>query len=329
MKILIVTPFKENVGGVEVITADLASALSKEHEVEYLTTDGFNANYLEKILIKVLGLPYITSSRYKKLSSKPDLVIANGEFAFGIRHPKLINYFHGSYHAFSNELKSSISIRSRIALKWRSIIQEKGISERKIIAVSSYLSNVLKERGAKDIKIICNPLDLTMFKPSMVRKEYEFLFIGRYDYWGKGFDVLEKNPQIKNKILVISDNKNHSLSDVTYIHRPDRKAIPELMNKSKILFFPSRFESFGQVPAEALASGLPILMRETGLGVELKKHIPEFIVEDFDNNELVQNKINTLLNNYESYSQKARNFAENNFSKELYEKQWLKLVKEI
>lgn len=328
MNILIITPFKENVGGVEVVTSDLVKALSKEHNVEYLTTEGHVAGKLEKIFIKVIGLPYITSKKYKNLKEKPDIVIANGEFAFGINHPKLINYFHGSYHALSHELRHSIGIKSRLALKWRTWIQELGISKRNVIAVSSFLSNVLAKRGAKKITVINNPIDLTMFKPTEVKKEHDLLFVGRYDYWGKGFDVLEKYSKF-SKILVVSDNEKFDMKNVTYVHKAERAQISIIMNKSKILFYPSRFESFGQVPAEALASGLPILMRPTGIGVEIQKTIPEFIVDDFNNEELVNFKIKQFLSNYEHYSEKARTFAEENFSKETFENQWLKLVREM
>jgi glycosyltransferase involved in cell wall biosynthesis len=60
-----------------------------------------------------------------------------------------------------------------------------------------------------------------------------------------------------------------------------REKLFELMNRSKILIHPSRFESFGYVFAEALINGMNILSRKTGAVVDSEKWITADSEEEF------------------------------------------------
>lgn len=327
MKVLIVTPHRDLVGGVEVVSQQLELLLKKNnYHVEYLTTDDFYPGPFEKVLIKLIGKQYITMKRFRELKEKPDIVIANGEYALGINHKKLINYYHGSYWALKTKLKTHLTLRSRLMLTWRAFIQEIGLGSRNIVAVSSFLENILINRGARNVKVIQNSIDTNLFSPDSSDKNNELVFVGRFDYWGKGFDILERVCKKGHRLLVVTDSKNFKAPNSSLMYKPDRVLIPGILRQSKILIFPSRFEAFGQVPAEAMACGVPILMRETGLGMELKNSIKEFIVDDFNNMDEVETKIQFILDNYEFFSSRARQYALENFSTDVFERKWLEML---
>ncbi|MDO9183221.1 MAG: hypothetical protein Q7U04_12480, partial [Bacteriovorax sp.] len=117
--VLIITPYRNLVGGVEVVTKNLADLLeSKGMVVEYLTSDNLKANSLKDILfVKIFGLPYLTAKSFKQRADrdKIDFVICNGEFSFGIKHSNAIVYFHGSYFGLKKFNGHMLGIKNKIA----------------------------------------------------------------------------------------------------------------------------------------------------------------------------------------------------------------------
>lgn len=328
MRILIVTPFRQNIGGVEIVTQDLVRALQTKHQVDYLTTDDFSGSVTDKAAIKIFGLPFITSQKYKKLKIKYDVVIANGEFSWGINHPRLISYFHGSYYALKENVKKGISLKAQMALSWRGFLQHLRSRNKRIVSVSDFLAAILERHGARQIKVISNPVDTNLFTPQKKEKKYDFIFVARYDYYAKGFDRLAKLLKTNQSVLIVSDSTEYKPLVGTYLHKPARERLPELYNQSRILFFPSRFESFGQVPAEAMSCGLPVLMDKTGLAIELVREIPEFIV-DFENMDDVTERAKLINSRYDEFSEKARAYALKHFSHSVFQESWLRYIEEL
>jgi glycosyltransferase involved in cell wall biosynthesis len=90
--------------------------------------------------------------------------------------------------------------------------------------------------------------------------------------------------------------------------------------------FPSRFESFGMVMAEAMSCGIPILVHPVGIGYELKNIIPEFVIDDFSNENDLNAKIEALNNNYSHYSQLAKKYATEKFQIDTFYQKWMKVL---
>ena len=81
MKIALITPYKNYAGGVESVNNILIRIFEKaDHQVELITTDDFEYNLFTKFMTKIIGLPYVTSYKFKRINKKFDVVIANGEF---------------------------------------------------------------------------------------------------------------------------------------------------------------------------------------------------------------------------------------------------------
>lgn len=325
--ILIVTPYRQLVGGVETVTQALAEALSScDYDVEYLTTDELGAeSFFDKIMLKIFGLPYLTANAFKKMDPmKYDHVICNGEFGYGINHVSSIVCFHGSYLGLKKFNNDKLAFKNKIALSWRAFLQVLAARNKKVVAVSEFLRDILTEQGIKTDVVIHNPIDLKKFCPIEIEKKGEYLFVGRYDYWAKGVDILEKLTDQNYDISCsfIGEATNHRLKirpEVAY------EKMNTLYNQYQILIFPSRFESFGMVAAEAMASGMPVIMRAVGLGHELKKDIPSFVINNFMDEAEMNEKIEDIKNNYDYYAKLSRKYAEK-FSLITFKEQWLKIL---
>src|SRR3989344_5868458 len=131
----------------------------------------------------------------------------------------------------------------------------------------------LIKSGVPKEKIVYIPsmyIDLDIFKPLSLFKEYDLIFVGRLEN-NKGITLLLevirnfKNQESRIKCLVVGDGAlrdwvqsqitNYQLPITNYGWAKDQKAIAELMNKSKILIMPSYNEGGPRVILEAMACG--------------------------------------------------------------------------
>jgi glycosyltransferase involved in cell wall biosynthesis len=327
MKIALITPYADRPGGVESVNKILLDLLKNAgHTIELITSDNFKPNRLDSIMIKIFGLPYVTAKKFRLISSDYDVVIANGEFGWGIFHPHTINLFHGCYIGYRNYLKELWSFKQYLNLTRWAWIQHFGAKGKYVVTVSEFVKNILETDHIKVHQVISNCIDTDRFKPSKREKDKECLFVGSYSYYGKGFDVLEALADLGLEIdCVTNQQPSYQLG---WIRNIDNSRMPAIYNRYKILVFPSRFEGMGMVPLEAMACGLPIVMSNVGLGPELKRIIPEFVAETHDASEFME-KIKHIEKNYQNYSQKAREYVETYHNFGTYEKQWLELVEKV
>lgn len=326
--VLIVTPYRALVGGVETVTETLYQILIRNgFKVEFLTTDTLAPkNYFEKIMVKIFGLPFLTSQAFRRMNhSYYDHVICNGEYGFGVVHPKAIVCFHGSYFGLKKFNYQQLNLKNKLVLSWRGYIQRLGTASKKVVAVSSFLENILKEQHIHTDFVINNPIDLNKFSVQDVAKTGESLFVGRYDYWAKGIDIIEKLVKKNFSIdcLILGSEKNINLKILKSVAHND---LNDVYNQYKFLIFPSRFESFGMVPAEAMACGLAVFMHPVGIGLELRNIIPEYVIDDFLADNELQIKFQKVQSNYLHYSELSRKYVEENFSLDKFEKQWLNVL---
>ncbi|MDO8517241.1 MAG: glycosyltransferase family 4 protein, partial [Nanoarchaeota archaeon] len=94
------------------------------------------------------------------------------------------------------------------------------------------------------------------------------LYVGRIEYM-KGSDIslelIKNNP---NKIFVligeINDNhfKNLNLQNLIHLNSKKHEELVDYYNSADLCIFPSRIESFGFVPREAMSCGLPTLVSD-------------------------------------------------------------------
>lgn len=120
-------------------------------------------------------------------------------------------------------------------------------------------------------------IDLGIFKPTNVMKEYDVIFVGRLEK-NKGIDLfIDAIKEADLKAIIVGDGplarnvklkvKNEKLSDSITIHgwARDAREVAELMNKSKVLVTTSYNEGGPRVVLEALACGMPVVATRVGI----------------------------------------------------------------
>ncbi len=150
----------------------------------------------------------------------------------------------------------------------------------------------LISNGVPKEKIVYIPsmyIDLEVYRPQNVTKEYDLIFIGRLEE-NKGVNLLLEairniKLQIPNiKCLIVGEGSllnhckleivNFKLQDnvLLYGWAKDTREIAALINKSRILVMPSYNEGGPRVVPEALACGVPVLATPVGIVPGLLKN---------------------------------------------------------
>lgn len=171
----------------------------------------------------------------------------------------------------------------------------------------------LVRAGVPKEKIIYVPaiyVDLDIFKPMDVVKEYDLIFVGRLEP-NKGVGLfLEAVKKLNRKSIIVghgslynkikSEIENHKLNVSIHGFAKDSKEIAELLNKSKILIMSSYNEGGPRVVVEAMACGVPVLATSVGIVPDLLKNSRSGEIIDWEANDIVQ-KADGLLNDPEMY----------------------------
>lgn len=327
MNIAIITPFKSFPGGVESVNKMLETIFTQSgHDVEIISSDQNESSLLSKIMVRFIGLPYLTAKKFKMVKNRFDIVIANGEFGFWIHHPKAIVLFHGSFRGIRDQLKELWSFKSYLGLTRGIFLQKLGSKNKFVVSVSEYIKNILEKDGVLVDQVISNCVDTDFFKFKATEKKGQYLFVGSNNHFAKGFDVLE---DLADKGLKIDCVTNCAPSNkLGWIRNVENRDMPKIYNDYKLLIFPSRFEGMSIVVLEAMSCGLPVVISNVGIGPELKRELPEFVVESYDSNEYLR-KIDCIEKNYSKYSKLARQYIEKYHSYEHFKFQWLSLIERL
>ena len=203
----------------------------------------------------------------------------------------------------------------------------------KIIAVGNGLKKEIEELSErKDIKVIGNLVDLSLFDIRNINKETnEFTFFSIAFLEGeKGFDTLIKafaeKYKNKNAKLVIGGDgsqmewlkgiaKSENVEDqVVFTGALSREEVANWMNKCNAFVLPSRYETFGVVYIEALASGKPVIGTFNGGAEDIVNKDVGILVEK-DNIEQLSEAMNYIKTNINKYNpSQIRRYCTDKFS---------------
>jgi len=145
-----------------------------------------------------------------------------------------------------------------------------------VVAVSEFCADGMRAALTKPVTVIHNWVDTDRFSPLDVianDKEYKqktlplkLLFVGNPSRW-KGNDLL---PEIATQLgpnfeifclggLRKNFNPDHLPPNVRLLSRTMSEQMPEIYRSVDVALVLSRYEAFGYVALEAMASGLPVL----------------------------------------------------------------------
>ena len=218
----------------------------------------------------------------------------------------------------------------------------------KIITVGNGLKKEIEKlAGRNDIEVIGNLVDLSLFDIRNVKKENnDFTFFSVAFLEGeKGFDTLIKSfakvYKNKNVKLVIGGDgsqkewlkgiakENVVEPQVLFTGALSREEVASWMNKCDIFVLPSRYETFGVVYIEALASGKPVIATFNGGAEDIINEEVGVLVEIDNVNKLAQ-AMEKVRENYNKYNPESlRNYCTEKFSANVIIKKIINVYKKV
>ena len=152
----------------------------------------------------------------------------------------------------------------------------KAIESADLITATSHFQKESLKEWVKNCQVLHNPVDTDFFKPNNESSEDFALVISRLEE-EKGIDMLLESfkdaSNVKLKIVgggSLSDHferfvRQNELGDKVELLGPkNREEVLNLIQKSRFLILPSRFETFGNVILEAMACGKPVVATRCG-----------------------------------------------------------------
>ena len=216
--------------------------------------------------------------RVAKKIPKPDIIHLHGAAMRGKWVEKLAAYWGIPYVVTEHTGPwSAISSRARIFARARQTLANAAV----VMPVSNHLQQEMLNSGvsARRWEVFGNPVDTAFFslRNSSLTSSRNILFLGRLDDFKGGLRSLKAFHKVGREIpefrLTIAGTGEESTEIARYIADNDLSGRVEFLNQSfsreemKMLFhqasflvFPSLFESFGLVAAEAMATGLPVIL---------------------------------------------------------------------
>lgn len=221
-------------------------------------------------------------------------------------------------------------------------------SSNKVIAVGNGLKKEIEAlSGRNDIEVIGNLVDLSLFDIRDVKRESnEFIFFSVAFLEGeKGFNTLIKafaeKYKNKNAKLVIGGDgsqrewlkgiaKNESVENqVIFTGALSREEVSNWMNKCDAFVLPSRYETFGVVYIEALASGKPVIGAFNGGAEDIVTEDVGILVE-IDNVKALGEAMEYIEQNYKKYEPRAlRKYCTEKFSANVIINKIINVYKEL
>lgn len=217
----------------------------------------------------------------------------------------------------------------------------------RVIAVSSYLKGIISKYCEDDIVVIPNMVNCSEFLSYKTdNKNNKFTFLSLcYLKSNKGVDILIKafSKYLKGKnveLIVAGDGPERAnleklvvdlgiSNQVIFKGSLLRGEVKYEMSNCNIFVLPSRFETFGVVLIEALASGKPVISTRNGGANDIIKDFNGLLVNIDDIDELGE-KMLYMYGNYDKYdSFKIREDCIERYSKDNIIEKLLKIYIEI
>ena len=181
-------------------------------------------------------------------------------------------------------LRPSLEERGRMALQRRREVKAEALlADTRSICVSRFVMAKLVSFGLVEgskARVIPNGVDTRYFTPRHRSKKFDFLYVGRFQN-AKGPDLLFEalkavGRRIGQVTLSVAGEFEKESQDflirilgsspvsVQFLGKVERAEMPEVINESRFLVMPSRYESFGLPVLEAIACGVPAFASNVG-----------------------------------------------------------------
>ena len=216
-------------------------------------------------------------SQFCCVTSEPYLNVYKGHI--GAKHgDKGIVVFHGAYLAYDGSLDGLLSLAQRNKIAEMQELEFEAAQRHVVVAVSHDVAQRLRHAGVKTKHVISLPVDLSLFRPLHRFKDIEFLSVMRCDSLVKDYPTVYRMVEIGANVATLPGVCHGMMSMIETSGKSAAWSnMPSIYNRSRVVIHPSVYEGGPYAVLEALACGIPAVMREVGIGVELKKEFPRLV----------------------------------------------------
>jgi glycosyltransferase involved in cell wall biosynthesis len=295
---------QEGIGGLSVAVYELTRALAEQGRTLTVLVPGGNHEGAEKIdgvnvehtdegnrvaTGQKLSPEQVSSlaERYSKILS-----VANFGASSFVKSRKLVGRLWRHTHMVARDREAwtylssrpSLEERGRMAIQRRREIKAEALlADTQTICVSRFVMARLVSNGlaaGSKARVIPNGVDTRNFRPKRKIKRFDFLYVGRFQKV-KGPDLLFEALKVvgrrvgqvtlgvagefekESRDFLVRILGSSSVS-VQFLGKVERIEMPEVINESRFLVMPSRYESFGLPVLEAIACGIPAYVSNVG-----------------------------------------------------------------
>ncbi|MEO1376808.1 MAG: glycosyltransferase family 4 protein [Cyanobacteria bacterium J06635_10] len=274
-----------------VLASQVAPELEKHHQINWVP---ISVKGLPIELIRNMMFAWRSNHWLGKHSKQFDLIKTNGAITWAKSDVNAVHFVHNSWLKFSNLQATSspkkVTFNPHLFLynfyqwlytKLNAIWEKEAFENTKVVvAVSDRVAEDLRGIGVPQdaIRVISNGVDVEEFSPGngLNRQAWNLpedvplaMFAGDIRLPRKNLDTvlhaLVEVPNLHLAVVGVTDGSPYpqlaaslGLSDRVHF-MGFRRDIPSIMKVVDLFVFPSRYEPFGLVVTEAMATGLPVI----------------------------------------------------------------------
>lgn len=309
--------------------------LKLPYEIITLERDEGSINLPFTQLIESIYSSYIVFKKYKKLGKTFDILFFHGfELIFffnKIRSKKIMSL---DAPRFSLKIPPNDLYRTKTLQTKINYFIFKLFYKKKLLSINAFIpfTNWCKQElinsffvPASKITVIPTYLNLNDWAPEYKESLNTCIFVGN-DLSRKGgyfiIDTFKRYlPEYTLKIVTMDNVEIEVSKNIKILRGLSKKEILREYQQANIFLFPTFYDQFGIVLTEAMACGLPIIMRDIGGGAGLVRDSRAGNVLPYNSSEFIWAKsIRELLRNkplLTLLSENARSYAKENFSEDI------------
>ena len=279
------------------------------------------------VLLNQFLIPVVATIKLNRLKRNFDVMICDSTVLLHIDPERVINFFHLTYWGYNERVGTlAFNWRSRFVYRVLSAMQRFGARRTYNVCVSEFVKADMERLGLICHKVVVNSVDTDQFTPDDSPPRGDLAYAGGFAWEGKGLDILARLAAKGFSITCITNlEPGHHL-----LFRPSvsREQMPRIYGEYRVFLYPSRSEGCQMVPLEAMACGRPVVISNVGFAPSLKREIPEFVVDGYDDGAVEEyaRRILLILSRYEEFSTKARHYVLRHHSYNKFREAWLDTV---
>ena len=297
-------PFdRDRVGGLSVAVWELTAELGRRGiQVDVLTPEPATQNDWTpsgvRAVVSPVGRKFLNNQplvrNEEKMLDDYDKVLSIGNYAARTlnsskRREIVVRQIHaiGQDRGLSSYVSLTPTLTEYLRMMWAKRKDERNMTllrGSKTLCVSEFIRHRMEDglEDAKNLDFIPNGIYTEQFRPMQVNKDFDLLYIGRFQK-SKGLDILLKalnlitqsGKQVFNLGIVgafSTDERSYLFRNVRsglrehiiFLGTIQRQEIPAVINRSRLVVVPARYESFGLPALEAIACGVPVIAARVG-----------------------------------------------------------------